>query len=239
MTDEQSPARRARDAATLARFFHRAGGLKTTPRTGWLDRGIPEIEAESVADHTFRTALLAWLVALEEPGLHATRVLEMALLHDLAEAVTGDLPPYDPEEMPTEDDPEALKAFLDRRHVRSEERRLAKQAAEREAMADLIADLPSVSAGRLGELWADLEAGESAEARFVKQADKVETFLQSREYAAAGPDRSVASFAAEVASVITAPGLVALRDAIAGLDVVSDLGVAATRRGHAPDSVPM
>jgi len=219
VTEEQSPARRAQDAAGLARFIHRAGGLKATPRTGWLDRGIPEIETESVADHTFRTALLAWLVATDDPELDANRVLAMALLHDLAEAVTGDLPPYDPEEMPAGDDPEALKAFLDRRHVRSEERRLAKQAAEREAMIDLIADLPAATAGRLTELWAELEAGESAEARFVKQADKIETYLQSREYAAAGPDRSVASFAAEVASVITAPGLVELRDAISALDV--------------------
>ena len=219
MTEEHTPSRQARDAAGLARFFHRAGGLKSTPRTGWLDRGIPAIETESVADHTFRTALLAWLVALDDPGLDASRVLEMALLHDLAEAVTGDLPPYDPGEMPAEDDPEALNAFLDRRHVRSEERRLAKQVAEREAIIDLIADLPFNRAERLAELWAELESGESAEARFVKQADKVETYLQSREYAAAGPGRSVASFAAEVASVITAPGLVALRDAIAGLRV--------------------
>jgi putative hydrolase of HD superfamily len=214
----------ASDAAGLARFFHRAGGLKATSRTGWLDRGIPAIETESVADHTFRTALLAWIVALDDPGLDANRVLALALLHDLAEAVTGDLPPYDPEEMPTNDDPAALKAFLDRRHVRSEERRLAKQAAERAAMADLIADLHPASAARVSELWAELEAGESAEARFVKQADKVETYLQSREYAAAGPDRSVASFAAEVASVITAPGLVALRDAIAGLNVAESTG---------------
>jgi putative hydrolase of HD superfamily len=216
VTEDQAPV-----AAGLARFLHRAGGLKSTPRTGWLDRGIPAIETESVADHTFRTALLAWIVAIDDPGLDVNRVLALALIHDLAEAVTGDLPPYDPEEMPAEDDPAALKAFLDRRHVRSEERRLAKQAAEHEAMIDLIADLPSASADRISALWTELEAGVSAEARFVKQADKVETYLQSREYAAAGPDRSVASFAAEVSSVITAPGLVALRDAIAGLDAAS------------------
>ena len=86
--------------------------------------------------------------------------------------------------------------------------------------------------GRIG-------TGESAEAHFVKQADKVETYLQSREYAAAGPDRSVASFAAEVASVITAPGLVALRDAIAKLDVDGDREAPGTRRGDAADSAPM
>lgn len=224
MTEEGSPPQSLRGAAGLARFIHRAGGLKSTPRTGWLDRGIPAIETESVADHTFRTALIAWLVAMDDPGLDENRVLEMALLHDLAEAVTGDLPPYDPEEMPPGEDPEALRAFLDRRHIRSEERRQAKQAAERAAMIDLIADLPVAGAEKLSSLWAELEAGESAEARFVKQADKVETYLQSREYAAAGPDRSVASFTAEVASVITAPGLVALRDAIAAMDVGGTTG---------------
>lgn len=208
------------DAAGLARFLHRSGGLKATPRTGWLDRGIPAIETESVADHSFRTALLAWLAAILEPGLDAGRVLRLAILHDLAEAVTGDTPPYDREEMPDGDDPEALRDFLDRRHVRSEERRVAKRAAEAAAMADLLGDLPVTLAGPLAELWAELETGETAEARFVRQADKVETYLQSREYARAG--RPVASFAAEVATVITAPGLVALRDAIAGMDVAAE-----------------
>ena len=112
--------------------------------------------------------------------------------------------------------------FLDRRHVRSEARRLEKRAAEHAAMGDLIGELPLGLATVVAELWADLEAGESAEARFVKQADKLETYLQSREYEAAGPGRPVASFAAEVSAVITAPGLVALRDAVAGLDLVED-----------------
>jgi len=212
------------DAAGLARFLLRAGGLKATPRTGWLDRGIPAIETESVADHTFRTALLAWLAASQEPGVDAGRVLEMALLHDLAEAVTGDMPPYDPEEMPHGDDPEARRGFLDRRHVGSEARRVEKRAAEHAAMVGLIGELPPGLATVVAALWADLEAGESAEARFVKQADKVETYLQSREYAAAGPGRPVASFAAEVAAVITAPRLVGLRDAIGGLDLAGGAG---------------
>lgn len=222
-SDAESAARLAgREAIGFARFLHRVGRLKATPRTGWLDRGIPAVEAESVADHSFRTAVLAWLAATLAPGLDASRVLQLAVLHDLAEAVTGDMPPYDPEEIPPGEDPAAQRAFLDRLHVRSDARRNAKRAAEAAARADLLADLPSTLAKPLAALWAELEEGASPEARFVKQADKLETYLQSREYQAVGPERPVASFAAEVAAVITEPVLIALRDAIGGLEVGSD-----------------
>lgn len=200
------------EAAELARFLHRAGRLKFAARTGWLDRGIPPEAAESVADHTFRTALLAWLAA--DDGLDRDRVLKLALIHDLAEAVTGDLPPYNPALLLAETDDDARRAFLDRRHVRDEARAAAKRAAEAAAMAELLTGLPTALASELGALWQDLEDGTSPEARFVKQADKLETYLQSREYLADDPARPMASFAAEVAEVIDAPNLIALRDAI-------------------------
>lgn len=207
------------DAATagLARFLHRAGELKGTKRTGWLDRGIPPAQTESVADHTWRTALLAWLAAALDPGLDADRVLKLAMIHDLAEAITGDHPPYDPTLIPDAVDPDARRAFLDRRHVRDGDRDVAKRTAEAEAMASLLADLPPALAMPLAALWRELEEGISREARFVKQADKLETYLQSREYAANAPERPMASFAAEVAAVITDATLAGLRDAIAAL----------------------
>lgn len=213
-------------ALGLARFLHRAGRLKELPRAGWLDRGVPPVEAESVADHLFRTALLAWLAAAGRPDLDRDRVLVLALLHDLAEAVAGDPPPYDPADLPPlgrdgSGDPataEARRAFLERRQARSPERQAAKRAAEAAAMDSLLADLPPVLADELGALWAELEDGTTPEARFAKQADTLETYLQSREYRAADPTRPVASFAAEVAEVVTEPSLAALRDAIAQAD---------------------
>jgi putative hydrolase of HD superfamily len=198
--------------AGLVRFLHRAGRLKRAARTGWLDRGIPPAACESVADHTFRTALLAWLAAGDD--LDRDRVLKLALLHDLAEAVTGDLPPYDPSLLPTEANDDARRAFLDQRHVRDQARSAAKFAVEAAAIADLLTDLPAECAAELDTLWQEFEAGTSPEARFVKQVDKLETYLQSREYLADDPNRPMASFAAEVAEVIDAPNLVALRDAI-------------------------
>lgn len=197
----------------LARFLHRAGALKFVPRTGWLHRGVPAAEVESVADHSWRTALLAWLTAAAQPELDRNRVLLLALIHDLAEAITGDLPPYDPTALAGADE-HTRKRLLNSRHIRSEERRQAKRAAESAAMADLLADLPEPLAAEIRALWSELEEGQTAEARFVKQADKLETYLQSLEYAEADPRRPMASFAAEVDEVIDMPALAALREAI-------------------------
>lgn len=202
-------------AAALLQLLRQSGRLKAIPRTGWLDRGVPPAEVESVADHTFRVALLAWLAALL-PGaaLDAGRVLKLALIHDLAESLTGDQPPYDAASVPTTDEPVARRRFLQQRHVRDPERTAAKRAAEDAAMAALLADLPAPLASEIESLWAEYQAQATPEAVFVKQADQLETFLQSREYLAADASRPMASFAAEAAASITDPALRALRDAI-------------------------
>jgi putative hydrolase of HD superfamily len=204
------------DAAGLARFLHRVGRLKRLPRTGWLDRGVPAAETESVADHSFRVALQVWLAAAADPDLDRDRVVKLALIHDLAEAVTGDVPPYDPAELERAAGADRAE-ILNRRHVRSQARAEAKRAAESAAMADLLSDLSAPLAAELGDLWRELETGVSAEARFVKQSDKLETYLQSLEYLAGDPERPMNSFAVEVAEVIDAPALAELRDAVARL----------------------
>lgn len=62
--------------------------LKTMVRTGWVESKI--INPESVADHSFNVALLAFLLA-EDGKVNRNKVLKMALVHDLAEAITGDI----------------------------------------------------------------------------------------------------------------------------------------------------
>src|SRR3954452_699321 len=124
-------------ALALVRFLHHIERLKTAPRTGWIDRGVPPGEAESIADHSFRTALLAWMAA--EPALDRDRVLKLALVHDLAEAITGDIPPYDDVALPGIGADEARRAFLEQRHIRSDDREAAKRAAETAAIAELTA----------------------------------------------------------------------------------------------------
>lgn len=206
------------DASGIARFLHRVGALKSIRRTGWLDRGVPTVATESVADHSFRMALLAWLAALGDgAGLDADRVLKLALIHDLAEALTGDEPPYPAEAIPAEDGTTARRDFLQQAHVRAPARAAAKRAAEAAAMTDLLTDLPPALASELRSLWSEYRDQASPEARFVKQADRLETYLQAQEYLAEDASRPMASFAAEATELIAQPGLRRLRDAITSM----------------------
>jgi putative hydrolase of HD superfamily len=194
---------------------HRLAKLKRVSRTGWLDRGVAAGDVESVADHSFGTALLAWACALERQregaALDPQRVLLLALIHDLPEADTGDAPPYDPASLP--DDPGDLRAFLDRRHIRDDARDTAKRAQEDAVMQELLHVLPDTTGSALGEIWRELRQGTSEEARFVKQIDRLETFLQSRQYLRSHPDLPVDSFRREVLETIEDPLLQSIRDA--------------------------
>ena len=210
----RSPAQAAQALRGLAQF---AAKLKSVPRTGWLDRGVEPLRVESVADHSFGAALLAWACALqrraEGADIAPERVLMLAIIHDLAEAETGDATPYDRAAIPAEHDPAARRAFLEARHSRDPDRRAAKRAEEDAAMRALLDSLPDPTRSELGELWDDLQLGTSSEARFVKQIDRLETFLQSRIYLHTDPTLPMASFHQEVIETIDDPLLAAIRDA--------------------------
>lgn len=191
--------------------------LKATPRQGWLDRGIDRCDAESVADHSLAVALLAWAAAVERRAageeLDPARVMALAILHDLPEAEVGDIPPYVPGELPSVETDEARAAFLNQRHVRDAARTAAKHAAEDATMQRLLAKLPPHAAETLEKLWLELREGVTPEARFLKEVDRLEAFLQSRAYSAADPKIAVDSFRQEVAETISDPVLVRVRDA--------------------------
>ena len=204
-------------AAALLRLAQFASKLKSIPRTGWLDRGIPPLQVESVADHSLGVALLAWSCALqrraEGVAINPERVLTLAILHDLAEAEIGDLTPYDPAAIPDEHEPAARRAFLETRHRRDPVRDAAKRVEEDAVMQQLLATLPSATRSALQEVWDELHLGESSEARFVKQVDRLETFLQSQRYLLGDPTLPMASFRQEVFESIDDPLLSAIRDA--------------------------
>ncbi len=133
------PADAAQALFGLAQF---AAKLKSVPRTGWLDRGVEPVQVESVADHSFGVALLAWACALqrraEGAAIDPERVLKLAIIHDLAEAETGDSTPYDPAAIPSEHEPAARRAFLESRHRRDPDRGAAKRAQEDAVMRGLL-----------------------------------------------------------------------------------------------------
>jgi putative hydrolase of HD superfamily len=180
-------------------FLDAIGRLKEVPRTGWLDRGIPPAEAESVADHSFGVALLAWLLAPDE--LDRSRVVELALLHDLAESAVGDATPYDRETLRNLD-PDTRRNWLNQRHVRTEEQRAAKQAREVAAIEQLAATLSEDRRALLLQRWAELTERSTPESKFVKEMDILETWLQSRRYAERHPEAPMESFELEARSLL-------------------------------------
>lgn len=197
----------------LAQLVHR---LKRIPRQGWLDRGVSPLEAESVADHSMGVALLAWMSALEAQSagaeLDPARVLMLALVHDLPEAEIGDWPPYTATEVNAHAATRERSAFLNERQTRSPERSAAKRAAEQAVIDQLVSVLPPAAGNTLAGLWQELAAGASLEAQFVKQVDRLETFLQSRAYAADDPTRPMESFKKEASAEITGSVLASVRD---------------------------
>lgn len=128
--------------------------LDRVPRMGYLLRGVPD--PESITEHSWHVAFLVWTLGLRVPGLNRLRALEIALVHDLAEVRTGDLPRV------------ANRYFAAG----------AKESAEREVMAELFGPF----AGRADELMAEYRAAETAEARLVKACDKLQLMLKVAAY---------------------------------------------------------
>jgi putative hydrolases of HD superfamily len=193
---------------SLIQFFRTAGKLKSVRRQGWVDRGIPN--PESVADHTFRAMVMAWVLG-REAGLDVDRLLKLMLLHDLPEAEAGDATPYADalgrggqlnDTVPHWRElvsPEQLAAA----------RRL-KRSAEEQAVQDLGATLPASLGDELADLWLDYTERRSPEARFAAQVDKLEAALQAVEYADAGHDADVANFLLSAKEVVDHPVLLGL-----------------------------
>jgi putative hydrolase of HD superfamily len=141
--------------------------LKRLDRTGWVLRGLPP-GAESVAAHSFGVALAAMLLADEAAArgveVDAERVLRLALLHDLAEARTGDMP----------------------RTVADYYGKDVRKRAERAAFDDMTRSLGEGRAASYSELHEDYEERASLEARLVKAADIVDLLAQALMFERAG-----------------------------------------------------
>jgi putative hydrolases of HD superfamily len=151
--------------------------LKDEERTGWVLRGVTR--PESVADHSWGTALLCLLFAARE-GVDADRAVRIALVHDLAESITGDV---------------AARANAAAQGVSREE----KARREDEAMGRLGAGLartapdgPDVRA-----LWQEYEDSATPAARFVRDMNLVDMVLQAVVYEEGrryDPERNRAAF---------------------------------------------
>jgi putative hydrolase of HD superfamily len=131
-------------------FLRTAERLKSTPRSGWTTAG----ERESVAAHTWRLSLMAAVLSDRFPGIDLARLLKICLIHDLGEALHGDVPAPRQSAEP------------------------GKASREREDLASVLAPLPERLREELAGLWDEYEAAGTPEARLAKGLDKLETILQ-------------------------------------------------------------
>lgn len=139
--------------------------LKALPRTGWLLRGVREVE--SIADHGFGVAWIAMLLADRAVAVgmpvSVEKVLRFALLHDLSEARTGDLP-------------STIKPYFPGTTL---------QQTDEQVTRDILQPLGESGVEYLA-LWHEYEQRASLEARLVKAADKLDLLCQAREYEKGG-----------------------------------------------------
>lgn len=133
--------------------------LKTVPRSGWQKKlGIKR--PESVADHAFGVVAIAMILS-DSKGLDSAKVLKMAILHDLAESITGDLTP--------DDGPKSKKIKL-----------------ENLAMKKILSSLEPKIQRQYQSVWMEYQKNETPEAKLLHQVDKLEMALQANIYKKSG-----------------------------------------------------
>lgn len=139
-------------------FLHEVEKLKSTLRYTSLRCG----RKESTAEHSWRLALMSFLVA-KQLGLDidTERAMKIALVHDIAEAVTGDI--------------DAIRI------AEGEVSREEKNHLELDAMEKLKATLPKELGEDFYSLWEEYDNASSKEAKFIKALDKIETLTQLTE----------------------------------------------------------
>jgi putative hydrolase of HD superfamily len=136
--------------AGIVDFLRAAEALKRVTRTAWTSTG----ERESVAEHSWRLCLMALLVAGAYPGVDVGRLLKICVVHDLGEAIGGDVSAVAQAGAPS------------------------KAAEERRDLLTLTAPLPAAARDEIVALWDEYEAAATPEARLAKGLDKLETILQ-------------------------------------------------------------
>ena len=146
-------------------LFRASGNLKTIKRAGWVKKAGIE-NAESVADHSFRMAVIGAYLG-EMTGLNAGKIVMMCLIHDLAESKIGDLTP-------------AEKPSL-KEHRKMEDR----------AVKEILSSLPKKARKRFSKYWIELLESKSKESKLVWKIDKLEMGLQMKDYAALGIDKKL------------------------------------------------
>ncbi len=132
-------------------FLNKIEKLKCNTRHSWTSSG----RQESVAEHSWRIAVMAMLCADEYPNLDMNKVIKMCLIHDFGEAITGDIPAF-------------LKTEA---HERDEET----------AIAQLLSMLPEETGRELSLLFGEMAEKKTDEAKLYKSLDNIEALISHNE----------------------------------------------------------
>ena len=143
---------------SIAKYIYEIGQLKLIKRSGWWRIGVRE--PESIAEHSYRTAIIGYILASLE-GANAEKTATMCLFHDAAEARIGDL------------------SWVAKRYIQTGD-------SEQVAFKEQAEQLPQEIASKILALANEYKQRSSQEAQLVREADLLECLLQSREYAMQG-----------------------------------------------------
>ena len=146
----------------LESFFQKVLELKNISRQGWKNK-LNIKNVESVADHSYSTAIMS-MVLSDLQGLKTEKIIKMALLHDLAESVIGDLTPSD---------------------IHPEK----KIGIENRVMKQILENLPNNLSQQYNIIWDDFQKNSSPEANLLHEIDKLEMAFQAKFYLEQGFSR--------------------------------------------------
>ena len=143
----------------IEKFFQKVLKLKNVPRRGWKEK-LKINNPESVADHSYSTTVMSMILSDLE-GLNTKKIIRMALLHDLAESITGDIIP----DYMTKDE---------------------KINKENLAMKQILKNLPDKIAEPYFAIWNEYQKNSSKEAKLLHDIDKLEMAFQAKFYQETG-----------------------------------------------------
>jgi len=148
----------------LIDFSEIIGKLKVVNRAGWISQ-VGIIQPESVADHSFRCAILAMCIG-DLLGANTEKLIRMLLLHDIQESITGD---YD---SPAKEEIGTPRVTLQ----------------EKIAIKGVLSKLPAKLKKKYYAIWQECEDKTTREAILANDIDKIEMLIQALEYEKEGYD---------------------------------------------------
>ncbi|CCC69928.1 hypothetical protein NCAS_0D03470 [Naumovozyma castellii] len=132
--------------------------LKVQKRTGWVNNGVEN--PESISDHMYRMSIMSMLI--KNPQVNRDRCVRISLVHDIAEALVGDITPLDP--------------------MTKEEKHHREWVTVQYLANTLVKPYNEDAAREISEDWLTYENGTGLEGQYCKDLDKYEMLVQCFEY---------------------------------------------------------